>query len=173
MKEIYKNVFVGDQDDYEYNIKTQEGWSVVQACKEPYHRKALRYKKKTCRRNHPERLMAIRDNRLILNLIDSEDVQYVDYIIIDATLQYMLNGIENGDKVLIHCNKGNSRSATIGMLFLATKGEFKGLTFEQAESKYTLIYPPYKPRNGMREYAKINWDKYNNEGFHNKIDKNI
>jgi len=159
MIEIYKNVFVGNQFDYEDNIKSQDGWNVVQACKEPYHRKALRYKKKSCRRNHPERLMAIRNNRLILNLIDGEDINCVDSTIIDASIEYILNG----KKVLIHCNKGHSRSAIIGMLFLATKGEFKGLSFEQAEKKYKLIYPPYEPHNGMRDYAKVNWDKYNKE----------
>ncbi len=38
MIEIYPNLFIGKVDDYEFQVKGQEGWSTVHACKEPYHR---------------------------------------------------------------------------------------------------------------------------------------
>ena len=41
MIEICPQLYVGNQDNYEYDVKRQEGWAVVQACKEPYHRREL------------------------------------------------------------------------------------------------------------------------------------
>ena len=41
MIRIYSDLFVGDQGDYEYQVKGQDGWAVVHACKEPYHRQLL------------------------------------------------------------------------------------------------------------------------------------
>lgn len=41
MKEIIKNLYIGNADDYEQYVKGKDDWSIVHACKEPYHRKAL------------------------------------------------------------------------------------------------------------------------------------
>jgi len=72
MIEVYLNLFVGDQSDYEINVATQEGWAVVHACKEPYHRQALGYRVRGAPKDHPEYLVARRGNRLILNIVEDE-----------------------------------------------------------------------------------------------------
>lgn len=38
MIEVYENLFIGNEKDFENDVKQKDGWSVVQACKEPYHR---------------------------------------------------------------------------------------------------------------------------------------
>jgi hypothetical protein len=49
MIEVMPRLYVGNQIDWETNVKhkgtgnPKPGWSVVQACKEPYHREALGY----------------------------------------------------------------------------------------------------------------------------------
>ena len=43
MKEVYPNLFVGTELDYENNKALFDNWCVVHACKEPYHRNALGY----------------------------------------------------------------------------------------------------------------------------------
>ena len=43
MIEIHQNLFVGDASDYEQIVRWEDGWRVVHACREPYHRKALGY----------------------------------------------------------------------------------------------------------------------------------
>ena len=58
MIEIYPNLFVGDQGDYEYQVKGQDGWAVVHACKEPYHRQLLGYRTRGAPKGHPEYLYA-------------------------------------------------------------------------------------------------------------------
>jgi hypothetical protein len=38
--EVFGNLFVGSQDD-EASIRGQDGWLVIHACKDPYHRQTL------------------------------------------------------------------------------------------------------------------------------------
>lgn len=63
MIEIHTNLYVGNETDYEHKVKNQEGWDVIHACKEPYHREALGYSGRGAPKAHPEYLMAKRENR--------------------------------------------------------------------------------------------------------------
>ena len=161
MIEVYPNLFVGNQDDYENNVKYKANWAVVHACKDPYHRAALGYKSKAAPKDHPEYLIAKRAHRLILNLIDVDDVNYVSPIIIDAALNFIKENLNTGKIVLLHCNQGKSRSASIALLFMARKDKFHGKSLLEAEAEFKEIYTNYFPSNGMREYLRINWLKYN------------
>lgn len=76
MIEVKSNLFVGSQDD-EAAIRGQGGWFVVHACKEPYHRQALGYSGRGAPKDHPEYLIARREGRLILNLVDVDNVSYI------------------------------------------------------------------------------------------------
>src|ERR1700688_3863146 len=110
MIEVHHNLFVGSQDD-EVFIRGQGGWFVIHACKEPYHRQALGYTGRAASKDHPEYLMARRDARLILNLVDVDNVSFISPLIIDAALEAIATNIAN-EKVLVHCNQGQSRSPT-------------------------------------------------------------
>ena len=166
MIEIYKNLFIGNQDDYEGKVRTQPNWAVVHACKEPYHRQALGYSGRGAPKNHPEYLVAKRENRIILNLVDVDNPDWVSPIIIDESIRFIKSNLELDMNVLVHCNQGMSRSAGIGMLFLAAQGLFKGESFETAENKFrTSIYAAYNPAQGIRGYIIRNWDKYSREEF--------
>lgn len=161
MIKIYKNIFVGNEMDYEKEVKLQNGWIVVHACKEPYHRQAVGYSGRACSKTHPEYLLAKRNNHLMLNLVDVDNPDWISNVIVDETLKFLDEGLANGNRALIHCNQGKSRSAGLGLLYLAHIGEFKGLDFISAEEKYTKIYPLYQPAGGIRGFCMINWDKYN------------
>ena len=164
MVEICKNLFVGNQDDYEGAVRGQANWAVIHACKEPYHRQALGYTGRAAPKDHPEYLIAKRENRIILNLVDVDNPDWISPIIIDEAMGFIRTNLDLGKSVLVHCNQGMSRSAGIGLLYLATQGFFKGDTFEIAESKYrSTIYPAYNPAQGMRDYISINWSKYSVE----------
>lgn len=63
MIEVAKNLFVGNQNDYENLVKLRNDFSVVHACKEPYHRKVLGYSGRGAPKNHPEYLIARRGDR--------------------------------------------------------------------------------------------------------------
>ncbi|MDO9036420.1 MAG: phosphatase, partial [Methanoregula sp.] len=111
MIEIYPNLFIGNENDYETKVRQESGWCVVHACKEPYHREALGYSGRAAPKNHPEYLIARRGNRLILNLVDAPDPAYIPKEIIDAALAFISANLNAGSHVLVHCNEGCSRSA--------------------------------------------------------------
>ena len=111
MIEVYTNLFVGAEHD-EVSLRGQDGWFVVHACKEPYHRQALGYRGQGAPKHHPEYLIARRDGRLILNLVDVDDVNFISPIIIDAALGDIHQNIMS-KRVLVHCNQGQSRSPSI------------------------------------------------------------
>lgn len=109
MTEIHKNLFIGNENDYEFKVKNQEGWSVIHACKEPYHRQALGFLGRGAPKDHPEYLMAKRENRLILNLVDVENPAYIAKEIIDEALEFIDQRLKEGRKVLVNCNHEMSR----------------------------------------------------------------
>ena len=158
---ISYGLYIGDEVDYAENVSMQKGWAVVHACKEPYHRAALGYTGRACSKDNPEYLIARRDNRLILNLVDVDNPDWISPIIIDAALAFIDEPLALGQQVLVHCNQGQSRAAGIGLLYLAGKNQFSGMTFEQAEEAFTKIYPDYSPAQGVRGFCAENWDKYN------------
>jgi len=160
MIEICERLYVGNQEDFETLVNKQSNWSIVHACKEPYHRNALGYTGRSCSKNNPEYLIAIRGNELILNLVDVKDFNWISPIIIDRALEFITESLKNNKKVLVHCNQGHSRSAIIGLLYLATEGYFHEMSFEEAETKFIGIYPKYSPAEGMKGYAIKNWSKY-------------
>ncbi len=160
MKRIFDNLYIGNEKDYETDIKYQSGWAVVHACKEPYHRNLLGYKGLGAPKDNSEYFFADRGDRLYLNLVDAPNPSYIPKKIIDKALSFIEQKLGENKKVLVHCNQGNSRSAIIGFLFLAQKGVFSSMNFEDAEIKYKEIYPGYNPAFGTRGFAKINWDNY-------------
>jgi predicted protein tyrosine phosphatase len=164
MIEIYPNLFIGNEKDYESRVRHEPGWCIVHACKEPYHRRALGYHSKAAPKNHPEYLIARRDNRLILNLVDAPDSAYIPKEIIDAALEFIKNNLKGGNHVLVHCNEGCSRSAGIGLLYLAKHTDrLPKRNFVEAETVFRALYPPYNPKSGIRGFMMANWTDYTHD----------
>lgn len=164
MIEVYQNLYVGDQRDYESSVrqKNQDEWSIVQACRDPYHRRALGYKSRGAPKNHPEYLIAKRGNRLILNLFDAEDPKYIGKEIIDEALEFINEQLGDDQNVLVHCNQGRSRSPGIALLYLAQKGGISSESFLKARKEFKEIYPRCSMAGGMRGFLESNWEKYVN-----------
>jgi len=160
MKEIHPNLFIGDQQDYERKVQGREAWKVVQACKEPYHRNALGYSTHGAPKNDPEYLIARRGNRLILNLVDADNPNYIPKEIIDAALKFIDKNLKNGEKVLVHCNKGRSRSPSIGLLYLAINDQIANSSFKAAKEDFISIYPNYNSNLGIEKFLVRNWNEY-------------
>ena len=161
MIEIYPNLYVGNQDDYENNVKYKPEWFIVHACKEPYHRQALDYKTRGAPKGHPEYFIARRGNRLILNLVDVDDPSYISKDIIDTALDFIHTSLINSHPVLVHCNQGMSRSAGIGLLYLlAFTDMFFESNFQEAQAKFRTVYPPFNPAAGMRIFMQRHWEGY-------------
>lgn len=161
MIEIYPKLYIGNEKDYELTVKNQAGWCVVHACKEPYHRQALGYISRAAPKDHPEYLIAKRGHRLILNLVDAPDPAYIPKEIIDAALEFIHTSLITGYRVLIHCNQGESRSPSIGLLYLVSfTDRLSASSLAEAEAVFRLIYPDYNPGVGMRGFMLANWESY-------------
>jgi len=55
---------------------------------------------------------------------------------------------------------GESRSPSIGLLYLAIYTDKVQKDFVMAEQTFREIYPAYKPGLGMRGFMVKNWDIY-------------
>ena len=158
MIEIYKNVFVGNSNDYEWN-KYESDFYFIQACKEPYHRQALGYIGRAISNTHPEYLFAYRDNRLILNIVDTDSDKYFSNILFEKSIEFLDENLKDKNKILIHCNQGLSRSPSIGLLYLAVKNKISNKSFWDAEKDFVELYPDYEPK-GIKGYLIKNWNSF-------------
>ncbi len=160
MKEVYKNLFIGNENDYEQKVKNQLEWRVVHACKEPYHRQLLGYTGRAAPKGHPEYLIAMRGNRLFLNIVDADSPDYIPKEIINKALEFIHESILADKPCLVHCNLGESRSPSIGLLYLAKHGHISNSSFSIAESEFRKLFPMYNPNNGIRGFIINNWGEY-------------
>ncbi|MBO6849334.1 MAG: dual specificity protein phosphatase family protein [Marinobacter sp.] len=159
MIEVCHNLFVGNEADAVARL-SREGWYIIHACKEPFHRQALRYKGRAAPKDHPEYLIAKRDNRLILNLVDANDPAYIPREIIDGAVEAIhANIIHN--QVLVHCNQGLSRSPTIAFLYLLKyTTDLNTNSLPEALTGFKTLYPPYSPAGGMAGFLEKYWESY-------------
>ena len=100
------------------------------------------YKGRACDKLHPEYLWGYRDrgSKLILNMVDANSSLFFDKNMINEALDFIEEELFKGKNVLICCNKGESRSASLGLLFLIRQGHIKGETLTDCEAvlKYIL-----------------------------------
>lgn len=165
MIEIYPNLYVGTQEDYELVVEAHGTWCVVHAQASPYHALAVTYSPAgMVPGDHPERYAARRGNRLMLNLVDSRDPADIPKEAIDAALVFIHRCLGRGRPVLIHCGFGISRSAAIGLLYLlAYTDSLPTDSLDAAEEAYRRIYPSYRPSRGMRGFLEAHWEEYARE----------
>jgi len=164
MIEVYPNLFVGNENDYKLNVSRQDGWAVVHACKDPYHRQFLGYSSKGAPRG-PEYLLARRGDRLALNIVDVKNPNYFSKEgMIDPALDFIDEALNHGLKVLVHCNLGGSRGPAIALIYMASRlGALPVESLEVAEQEFRSLYPYYNPEFGLREHLRQNWMDYCNK----------
>lgn len=162
---VYPRLYVGTLLDYEYVVSKEKGWAVVQACKEPCHREALGYRNRSADKDHPEYLVARRDDRLILNMIDVEDPSYFSREMIDQALDFITEQLNAWKRVFIHCNQGESRAPSIALLYMATRlHALPELSLDAAIFQFRRRYCFYHPRKGIYGHLQQNWDYYVKKG---------
>lgn len=162
MIEVHPALFVGAETDYEMDrSRFSSGWAIIHACKEPYHRQALGYTGRGAPKTHPEYLIARRGNRLILNLVDVDNPAFIPDEIMEAAVKFIHSELSGGQRVLVHCNQGLSRSPGIAMLFLASHtNRLSRSSFELALTAFREIYPPFSPAPGISGWLRRRWTRW-------------
>lgn len=161
MKSVHHNLFVGNQEDYEsFPEKDNDKYSFVLAAKFPWHRDALGYKI-AAEKENKEYLVAKRDNKLILNLIDPKDPAYVSAQCVKAGVDFIGQELRAGKTVGVFCNKGESRSPALALLYLRKKGIIDHEKAIDGIDAFKMIYPDFKPSEGVTGFIEQHWSFYN------------
>lgn len=168
MKKIVENLYIGVVSDIPF--AKQEGMSILGVCKEPLHRQHAKlqgaseegYVGRAMPKHEPEYLWAERDHALYLNLIDAREAKYIPDECINKAIDFIDKEIADGRYVLICCNKGESRSPSVALMWLMKNNRFdRYISGDYIISIFkTLFYKNYNPGNGMKEYVKNFWEKY-------------
>ncbi|MFP4057716.1 MAG: dual specificity protein phosphatase family protein [Candidatus Brocadiia bacterium] len=161
MTEIHPRLFVGSRWDYEAQVAFEEGWYVVHAAKEPYHRQAVGYDGPEPPPDHPEHLVARRGARLMLNLRDHVLPVQLPTELFDAAVDFIHEGLSSGHRVLVHCEVGVSRSPTVGLLYLtAFTDVLDAGSLDEAMDRYLALYPDFSPGPALRRFLRDHWRAY-------------
>jgi hypothetical protein len=152
MRELYKNLFVGGDDSVTEAKK--RGMNIIHACKDGdySHRALLKYESMGAPKG-PDYLVARRPGNLYLNLIDADDPNFIPDAAINEALDFIKNSLSKDKSVLVHCNKGQSRSPTIIFLYLYFEGKLPP-EYHKALRAFRRLYPQYDPSIGLELYAK-------------------
>lgn len=162
MKEIYPNVFIGSEQDY-YAIRTQPKWAVLHCCKHPFHCQFVGYRG-SLPPTHPDYMLKRQGTEMALNLVDLDrfSSSYLDFnkAMFTTAFAFLDEYRAQGYNLLIHCNQGESRAPTLGMLYASRLGAFDYSDFDTAVQRLSSIYPSYHPRNNIFFTVKSLWNDF-------------
>ena len=153
MKQIFEGVYVGSQED-----EPIEGWATIHAAKNPYHVDAVGYKGKL-EPSHPNYLMLRKENDLYLNMIDPPFELLADLTnpMFQESMNFIAQAIIDDKNILVRCNKGQSRSPSIILVFMAFGDLISKSSYAEAKKEFMELYPEYSPGEGVAKYLEKNW----------------
>ena len=150
---ILENLFIGNENDCFFEEKPD--WAAIHCCKSPCHQAIIGYKG-SLSPHHPYYLVYEKGHHLFLNMVDPPVPLFKPELFTRA-----LNFIDNYStecKVLVHCNKGESRAPSVGLLYLSKRAKtINGESFLEAAKDFKKIYPYYQPGRGLAIYLNQNW----------------
>ena len=155
MEEIIRGLYLGSDDDV---AKAKErGYARLCCCKDGIdsHRSMLGYTELGAPKGK-DYLFARKGDVLALNLIDSPDPEFIPDAVIDEGLRFIKEMQDEHRILLVHCNAGHSRSASIVLAYLHAVGEMPQ-GFIGAERMFRTIYSKYSPGTGMRSHIRTRW----------------
>lgn len=159
MIEIYDSIFVGSEQDY-YTIQREKDWAILHCCKNPFHCQFVGYRG-SLSSNHPDYALKRIDNEMALNLVDMDrfSPNYLDFnkSMFESAFSFLDEYRHNGFKLLIHCNQGESRGPTLGMLYAARLGAFDYADFDSTVQHFRTKYPFYHPKTNIYLTVKNLW----------------
>ena len=155
---IANNIYTGSIEGLIFTNKKE--WAIIHASQK-YHYYVMdwNYADRKPDKNHPNYLFYQFKDEISLNWVDGRAELY-DWVGVD-TFNRLLDFIEDkskNKKVFIHCDKGLSRSPTVGLLYLAKRTNIlPSNSYEMASKKFRKTYPQYNP-GGLAEYISDNWE---------------
>jgi hypothetical protein len=156
MNLVYERLFIGTEDDCHYGSNE---WAVVHACKSPCHQREVGYRG-SLPNTHSNYLVLEKENDLYLNMIDPPWPLFMPKLFIDF-LKFSEKHWQLNQKLLIHCNLGESRAPSLALLFMAKYlRKIDNISYGNAKSEFMNYYPSYTPGLGIQMYLNQHWDEY-------------
>ena len=153
--DIYNNkIFLGGYYDYEQVIKLEDEklaeWYIITFANEIYEVEYVRSIYERVSKTEPFALF-MTSHRALYNILD--DFLYSDIkTIFNSALLTMHTQIKLKKKILLHCILGQSRSASLALVYLYKYTDIlSGSSMEEVEEKFRGIYSNYNPTNKMRK----------------------
>jgi len=153
------NLFIGTTDDLCQT--NDQDWAFVHAT-QTIHYKIFGWNRTTNKpnRKQPNYIFYEENNLISLNWVDGAAHLY-NWSGVE-TFNKVLDFIEKWNrqrKILIHCDQGQSRSPTLGLLYLAKRlKSIPNDSFGDAKNEFMKIYPNYLP-GGIGDYVAQNWNE--------------
>lgn len=151
-------LYVGTKE--EYTNAVEKGMKIVCALNRVNgfvtHQSVVGWTGSGCNKDNPFYLFKRDANAIYLNMIDGEDPNYVNDNMINSTLDFIKQNLENYNEVFIYCSLGESRSPSIALMYLLENNliDKNQETIDEYKQKY---YQNYKPKNGNLLYIKRRW----------------
>lgn len=98
-----------------------------------------------------------------VNIVDAEDPRYFNVKIFKYLVRLTHDQIKKGNNVTIVCNKGQSRSASIALLYMSATGEITNESYKKATAEFIAYYPEYSPGRGISKFLENTWPLYFNQ----------
>jgi len=160
MQEVHERVFVADANSC---TRGTGEVAVVHACKNPCHQRAVGYNG-SLQNSHPNYLVLETEFDLYLNIIDPPKPLFMPPLF-SRFVVFAQKHWDDGKKLIIHCNQGESRAPSLALLFLAKGlGVIDNSSYESACRQFQDLYPRYQPGKGIQTYFAKNWSKLGHEG---------
>jgi len=146
--EIFSNLFIGDENDCAQ--ATVDKFSIVHACKSPCYDRFIT--EQQIEKPGIDEIgylylpIDIKED-LYLNIIDRPNPRFYTPLF-DVALDFIYKKIKEDKKVLVHCNKGLSRSPTLVIAYMC---KFRGVDIRRW-SDVLLKKIDYNPSVGMFEF---------------------
>ncbi len=99
-------------------------------------------------------------NAIAVNLVDADDPKYFKVGIFKQLVRLIADKIKMGEEVTIVCNMGKSRSASLGLLYLAAIGEITKESYKKAKQDFIKLYPSYSPGRGISIFLDNTWNLF-------------
>lgn len=156
MKKVIENIYVGTTEDCFHDMR--KDWAVVHACKHPCHKTAVGYKK-NIQKSHKHYLTFVNGKHLYLNIIDTYS-SFFPFELFEVSMRFISSFHKKGINVLVHCNKGESRSSSLILVYLAKETEYiSRLEYDLAREDFYRLCPTHIPRIGIDKFLRENWKK--------------
>lgn len=150
MIEIAPGVNIGSKKD----LRKAKGLSILSACQTIHYQK-LGWTRRTVDPTSHLYLENRGEKFLTLNWVDAAAKYYT--LGGPESFSNALTWISDNNPCLVHCDQGESRAPTLGLLYLAKRiGSIDDASFEAARHDFLKVYPNYRP-GGISDYVSTNW----------------